>query len=148
MTVKEYLSQAYRLDQRIKSNIRQKENLEQMRFGIASPGFEEHFNASKNTDAPFVKTLEKIMEFEILIEEETELLVQLQKQIWTVILKVDNPDERVVLQERYIHNCSWPKIADMLNADETTVRRWHNKALAKISLPENPIVLKDARVCT
>ena len=53
----------------------------------------------------------------------------------------------MILKYRYIHNMTWPKIGDMLCADERTVQRWHNKAIARINLPENAINLKVVVVC-
>ena len=41
MTAKEYLSQAYRLDQRIDSNIAEITRLREMACGISSPSWEE-----------------------------------------------------------------------------------------------------------
>ena len=49
MTVKEYLGQAYLLNQRIKSDTIELEELRIMAQTISSPGFEEHYNATKNT---------------------------------------------------------------------------------------------------
>ena len=46
-----------------------------------------------------------------------------------------------------MNNYSWSKISEKLSADITTVQRWHNKAIAKIKLPENAIDLKVAIVC-
>ena len=43
MTVKEYLNQAYLLDQRIHSHTIECEELKAMAESISSPGFEEHF---------------------------------------------------------------------------------------------------------
>ena len=51
MTVKEYLNQAYLLDQRIHSYTIECDELREMAQSISSPGFEEHYNASKNTCA-------------------------------------------------------------------------------------------------
>ena len=50
MTVKEYLGQAYLLDNRINSDTKELEELRLMSQTISSPGFEEHYNASRNTD--------------------------------------------------------------------------------------------------
>ena len=148
MTVKEYLRQAYLLDQRIKSYSIECDELRQMAQSISSHGFEEHYNASKNTDAPYIRTLEKLWDMEEKVLREQENLVCLKAQIREVIAQVDNPEQQAVLRYRYIHNYSWPRIADIVLVDETTVRRWHNKAIAKINLPENAIDLKIARVCT
>ena len=50
MTVKEYLGQAYLLDNRINSDTKELEELRLMSQTISSPGFEEHYNASRNTN--------------------------------------------------------------------------------------------------
>lgn len=147
MTVKEYLGQAYLLDQRIKSDTMEYEELRIMSQTISSPGFEEHYNASKNTDAPYIRTLEKMLDMEKLIIGEISQLMELKKQIREVISQIDKLEFQTVLKYRYIHNYSWSKIAELLMADIRTVQRWHNKAIAKIKLPENAINLKVAVVC-
>ena len=43
MTAKEYLSQAYRLDQRINSNIEEISRLREMACGISSPSWKRKF---------------------------------------------------------------------------------------------------------
>ena len=147
MTVKEYLGQAYLLDHRIKSDTMELEELRLMAQTISSPGFEEHYNASKNTDAPYIKTLERIFDMESKIMDEMNILVALKNQIRDVISQVEKPEYQMILKYRYIHNMTWPKIGDMLCADERTVQRWHNKAIARINLPENAINLKVVVVC-
>lgn len=147
MTVKEYLGQAYLLDQRIKSDTLECEELRLMAQTISSPGFEEHYNASKNTDAPYIKTLEKMMDMENRIMEEMNILLALKQQIRDVISQLEKPEFQMVLKYRYIHNYSWPMIGDLVGADSRSVQRWHNKAIAKIVLPKNIINLKVATVC-
>ena len=135
MTVKEYLGQAYLLNQRIKSDTIELEELRIMAQTISSPGFEEHYNATKNTDAPYIMTLEKMSDME------------LKEQIREIISQAEKPEHQMVLKYRYIHNLSWTKIGDKLCADGRTVQRWHKQALAKIVLPENVINLKVVMVC-
>lgn len=147
MTVKEYLGQAYLLDQRIKSDTMELEELRLMAETISSPGFEEHYNATKNTDAPYVKAIEKMLDMESKIMTEINTLIELKNQIRAVISEIDKPEFQMILRYRYIHNMTWPTIGDKLCADGRTVQRWHNKALAKIKLPENAINLKVVTVC-
>ena len=64
MTAREYLSQAYRLEQRIVLLKDEIEALKEVMSSVSSPGLEEHYNATRNTDAPFVKTVEKLMEYQ------------------------------------------------------------------------------------
>lgn len=147
MTVKEYLGQAYLLDHRIKSDTMELEEIRLMAQTISSPGFEEHYNASKNTDAPYIKTLEKMFDMESKIMKEINTLVELKNQIREVISQIEKPEYQMILKYRYIHNMTWPTIGDKLCADGRTVQRWHNKAIAKIKLPENAINLKVVMVC-
>ena len=82
MTAKEYLSQAYRLDQRIDSNIAEITRLREMAFGISSPSWEEKVQTSRNTDAPFVRCLEKIMDLEKVVNSEIDTLDESTIRRW------------------------------------------------------------------
>ena len=128
MTAKEYLSQAYRLDQRIDSNIAEITRLREMACGISSPSWEEKVQTSRNTDAPFVRCLEKIMDLE-----------KVKRHIRTTADTVANVNERTVLRYRYIHNMTWEQIGGELNADESTIRRWHKAAHSEVVLHTDPI---------
>lgn len=123
MTAKEYLSQAYRLDQRIDSNIAEITRLREMACGISSPSWEEKVQTTRNTDAPFVRCLEKIMDLEKVVNSEIDTLVDLKRQIRTTVDTVTNVNERMVLRYRYIHNMTWEQIGGELNADESTIQR-------------------------
>ena len=139
MTVKEYLRQAYRLDHRIDSDISEMERLREMACGIGAPGFEEHYDPNHSTEAPFIRALEKVWKLEEKINAEIDRLVDLKAQMRGVIEAVSDPDERMVLRYRYIHNMTWEKIGDVLHADRTTVYRWHNTAIRHVVLPDDPI---------
>ena len=141
MTPKTYLNQAYRLEQRIRLDTEELENLRTLAATVSSPGFEEHYNPNHPTDAPFVKTLNRIWEMEQKVKDELDLLLRLKKEIQSVIAKVDNTDERLILTYRYLKNYPWARIGDELYADERTIRRWHDRALSHVVVPENPVVL-------
>ena len=141
MTAKEYLRQAYRLDHRIDSDITEMERLREMACSIGSPGFEEHYDPNHATEAPFVRALEKVWKMEEKINGEIDRLVDLKAQIRGVIEAVTDPNERMVLRYRYIHNMTWERIGDELHAGETSVRRWHASALSHVVLPDDPIII-------
>ena len=102
MTAKEYLRQAYRLDHRINSDIAEMERLREMAASVGSPGFEEHYNPNRSTDAPFIHCLEKVWELQEKINKEIDRLIDLKDQMRDVIDKVDNADAQMVLRYRYI----------------------------------------------
>lgn len=141
MTAKEYLRQAYRLDQKINSDLEEVAALRAMASSVSSSQLSERVQTSRKGDAPFVRCLEKIIELEDKINKEIDLLVELKKEIRMVITTVEDTDERMVLKYRYVHNYTWEQIGNELHADARTVRRWHGKALLHVVLPENPITV-------
>jgi len=142
MTVKEYLHQAYRLDQKIKSDTMEVQNLRVMAGSMSAIQYDkDRVQTSRSTDAPFIRTLEKMWDLENRIAAELETLSDLKKQIREVIEAVPDTDERMVLKYRYIHGLTWEQIGIELCADARTIRRWHGKALQHAFLPEHPIII-------
>ena len=114
MTAKEYIRQAYRLDQKINSDIEEVGRLRHMASSVSSPALGERVQTSHDGDAPFVRSIEKIIELEHRIDDEIDLYVDLKDQIRTVIAKVEDPNEQLVLRYRYVHNYTWEQIGDRL----------------------------------
>lgn len=142
MTVKEYLQQAYRLDKRINSHIKELEDLKLMAAGISSPKISaDKVQTSPTSDAPYVSALEKIWEMEEKINAEIDQYVDLKDQIHTMLKQVTDPDQLMVLRYRYIHNYSWEQIGDELLAGRRTLIRWRDAAIEQLTLPENPIII-------
>lgn len=141
MTVKEYLSQGYRLEQRIHLSQLELEQLNELAGSISAVGYEEKYSASKSTDAPFERVLFKIMEMQ---EQESRMLEELlafKKELKEIIDGIENKDERLVMHYRYLCDMKWTQIADRLEWDARTIKRWHSKAVSKLILPENPTVI-------
>ena len=139
MTSKEYLRQAYRLDQKIQSDIEEVTRLRAMSVSISAPVSGEKVQASLPSDAPFARCVEKILLLEEKINAEIDVLVDLKEQIREVIAAVSNTDEQMVLRCRYVHNMTWEEIGSEMKANARTVRRWHGAALLHVTMPKNPI---------
>ena len=135
MDAHEYLSQAYRLEQRIQIKMEELTKLRTLAADVGSPGFEEHNNPNHPTDAPFTKTLERIWEKEKEVNEELNQLIRLRSEIQETINQVENVDERLILTYRYLKNCSWSQISEELCVSDRTIRRWYNNALSHVEVP-------------
>ena len=61
MTAQEFFKQAFRLDQRIDSDIAEKEHLREMAFKIRASSFNDHSDPNHPSEATFVRTLEKVV---------------------------------------------------------------------------------------
>lgn len=141
MTIKEFLRQGYRLEHRIRMHKKEIEELRELSTSIASPGLEERYNASRSREAPFEKVLMKITELEKAQADMLEKLLCFKQELMSVINSVSDKDERIVLHYRYVCNKTWVEIGEAMGWDERTIRRWHDKAVGHIALPENPMVI-------
>ena len=98
MTAKEYLGQAYRLDQRINADLEEVARLREMANSISSPSWEEKPGGTRPTEPHWVRCIYKIIDLERHIDEEVDKLVELKKQIRGVIDAVPDKDEQTVLR--------------------------------------------------
>lgn len=135
MTAKEYLQQAYRLNELIDSDVHELERLRDLAGRISSPNFGERVQSSRNLDAPFVKYLGDIMEMEEKIQKELCRLVVLKKQILAALESVADREERLLLTYRYLNNESWEQIAEGFSVSMSTVHRIHASALRNFPVP-------------
>lgn len=135
MTAKEYLKQAYRLNELIDSDSRELERLRDLAGRITGSNFGERVQTSRNPDPPFVKYLGDIDETERKIQKELSDLVLLKNEILTAINKMTDRDERLLLTYRYLNNLSWDDIAYSLHVSSRTVHRIHASALQNFSVP-------------
>lgn len=129
MTAKEYLKQAYWLDQKINSDLAELARLKEIAASIGSPALGERNNPNRQTEAPFVRGLERVWEMEKRIDAEIDRLVDLKEQIRGIIDRLDNPDEQMLLRYRYLHHDTWENIASMMNYSVRWVYKLHAKAL-------------------
>ena len=138
MIAKDYLRRAYLLDKQINVEIQELESLKSMRGQVQGVFYGERIgtNPSRNLEAPFVKTIEKIWEREQSLNEKIDRLVDLKTEINAAIDKLEDVEERLLLKYRYLKNESWEDIAMDLNVSYRTVHRIHASALRNFVVPE------------
>ena len=129
MTAKEYLMQAYRLNELIDSDTEELEHLRELAGRISGSNLGERVQCSRNTEPPFVKYFGDIIEMEQKIHRELCQLVVLKQQ-------VSSREERLLLTYRYFNNCTWEEIAERLHVSNRTVHRIHASALKNFSVPD------------
>ena len=136
MTAKEYLRQAYRLNELIDSRITELERLRDYSTRLTSCSFEgERVSKSRSTEAPFARIIEKIVDLEKVINRDIDCYVDLKTEMNAAIDRVSNVDERLLLRYRYLNNYNWDDIAQLLNVSGRTVHRIHSTALYNFSVP-------------
>ena len=134
MTPKEYLKQAYRIDQQITSKLDQLDSLKALATKTTGT-----LSDMPRSSTPNPQRLEdimiKIMDMEHELDEEIDQLVDLKRKIKTLIDQVENVEYRLLLEKRYLCFMTWEKIALDLGYTTRNVLILHDKALAQLAIP-------------
>ena len=136
MTAKEYLSQAYRLDQRIRSKQEQIASLNDLATSCSATltGMPRNPNRGGSRMADAVC---KIIDLVNEIAGDMERLIALKAEIIATIKAVDCIEYQLILEKRYISDKSWPEIAVDLGYKMRHLYKLHDEALNAIKIPEN-----------
>ena len=134
MTAKEYLGQAYRLDQRINSKLQQIESLRSLtqRVTVAYGG--EVVSHTRNVTS-MQDTIVRLMQAEEELNREIDRLVDLKAEIMCVIKAVASPEHQTLLELRYLCFKPWKVIADRMGYNVRHVYRLHDEAVESITIP-------------
>jgi len=140
MNAKEYLSQAMYIDQRIDSKLEQIMKLRESATKATAT-----LSDMPRPDSPNVQSMEetivKIVDLEREINRDIDVLVDLKAEARKVISKLDNPEQQLILEMRYLCYKSWAEIAEDLSFSESNVYKIHGEALKRIVLPETAHLL-------
>lgn len=135
MTVKEYLGQAYRLDQRINSKLEQVASLNDlaMKCTYTLTGMPHNPNRGTSTMADAVA---KIVDLQAEINRDIDRLVDLKREMVRLIKAVDNTEYQTLLELRYLCFKTWEQIAVDMGYNVRHVYRIHDEATEKIGIPQ------------
>lgn len=141
MTAKEYLNQAYRIDQRVNSKLHQVESLRDLATRATSTLGTEPVSGTRNVHR-LEDTIDKIIDLENDINSDIDRLVDLKRDVMVTIGKVQDPNCQMLLELRYLSFKSWDEIADEMDFGSRWVHILHSKALAAV----DKILEKNERV--
>lgn len=135
MTAKQYLKQAYRLNELIECNRKELADLKELSTSTGAIDYaKDRVQTSQSADAPYTKIVMKIVELEEAINKDIEALFDLKIQIRTSINEVEDHDERLVLHKRYLNFETWDEICAELEMSNRTVHRIHSNALEHVKI--------------
>jgi DNA-directed RNA polymerase specialized sigma subunit len=136
MTAREYLSQAYRLDQRINSKLAQVTKLNDLATKctttLSDLPRKQNRGISTMSDA-----VEKIVDFQVEINRDIEALVDLKRNIVRGIKTVENTECQTILELRYLCFKTWEQIAVDMGYNVRHVYRIHDEAVNQIPVGES-----------
>ena len=134
MTAKEYLSQAFRLDQRINSKLEQVESLNELATKVTSTitGMPKNPNRGASTMADSVA---KIFDLQKEINSDIDRLVDVKREMVKCIKDVDNAEYQTLLELRFLCFKTWEEIAVRMNYSIQHVYRMREKAYESFRVP-------------
>ena len=128
MNAKEFLSQAFRLDQRINSKLEQVSKLRNLSMKASGLRLAERISGTKEHSL-MESALVKMIDLEYEINADIDRLVDLKREMATLIERVNDPSQRLLLEMRYLCGNTWEDIAQKMGYDLRWVYRLHGKAL-------------------
>lgn len=128
MTAKEYLSQAYRLDQRINAKLEQVSLLRQLATKVTNTIDNEVVSHTRNVHS-MEDAIMRIMDAENDLNRDIDTLVDLRTDISYRIRQVKSVEYQLLLEYRYILMKGWTEIADLLEREERYIYKLHGRAL-------------------
>lgn len=135
MNTKEYLGQAYRLDQRINSKLEQVASLNAlaMKCTHTLTGMPRNPNRGTSTMAEAVT---KIVDLQAEIYRDIDRLIDLKREMVKLIKSVDNTECQTLLELRYLCFKTWEQIAVDMGYNVRHVYRLHDEAIENITVPK------------
>ncbi len=137
MNAKEFLEQVRYVDRAIDSKLEQVERLRSESTRATSL-----VSGMPRSSSPNLQRLEdtiiKIIDLEHEINRDIDRLVDLKSAARTAINAMASPDERLILELRYLCYKTWPEIAGTMGVSESTLFRAHSLALLNFIIPDDP----------
>ena len=128
MTAKEFLGQAYRLDQRINSKLQQIDSLRGLTQKVTQSYDNEVVSRTRNVSS-LEDAIIRLMEAEELLNMQIDQLVDTKIEIGKLIDMVHNESYRLLLEKRYLCFLSWDQIAAEMHYSRRWVLNKHERAL-------------------
>ena len=135
MKAKEYLSQAYRLDQRIDAKIEQVMSLRNLAAKATSTLSDVAPSGTRNIHR-MEDIIMRIFDLENEINADIDALVALKREIVSTIKSVPNLEYQILLELRYLCFKPWEQIAVKMGYGIDNVFRLHQKALKDLEVGE------------
>jgi len=131
MNAKDFLGQAYRIDQRIDCKIEQITSLHALATKATTTISDMPGSPTRNTHR-MEDIIVKILEMEEELNSEIDYLVDLKATIMEVIKGLDNLEYQTLLEWRYLCYKPWEQIALDLSYSVNNIFKMHKRALEEL----------------
>ena len=126
--VKEILSQAYRVEQRINTKWEQIHSLRELAYGTMNTLSDMPGSPNRNIDKK-ENYIIKMVDLQSELYDDINNLLDAKKKSMALIKKVENVDGQLILEKRYLCYKKWEEIAMDLKLSSRQIYRLHDDAI-------------------
>lgn len=139
---KEYLKQAYWLNERIKVKQEKLAELKASSISIGAIDYsKDRVQGGSGTNSPFENQVMKIIDLEKEIEQDIQNLCLLKIEIINAIDSVPDKNYSMLLSKRYMQMKPLKQVAKEMNYSYSHTKYLHRKALQMFVVPENRMII-------
>lgn len=136
MTTKKFLQQAIATHLAVESRLEQIARLQSLatRTTTAIKGTP---SAGTSAGSVIEARIGEVQELSALLAEELSRMVDVRNEVAETIARVQNPDERCLLELRYLCHYSWEQVAKIFSCTERAAFYLHERAVKNLSAQRN-----------
>ena len=131
MTIRDYFENAYKIDQRINSKIERIQAYESLATNISISISGMPGSGNRNIHK-MENLLVKVADLQNEVQEELEQLIDMKMEITHLINKLENREQQLILEQRYLCMKTWEQIAVDLGYHSRHVRRLRDEAIDRL----------------
>ena len=133
MTARDFLSQAYLLDQRINSKLQQVESLRCLTQRVTQSYSGEAVSRTRSA-TQLEDAIIRLMEVEEELNRQIDVLIDTKIEISRLIDRVRNENYRLILEKRYLCFLPWKQIAEEMHYSRRWVLQKHERELEVVDM--------------
>jgi hypothetical protein len=133
MNAKQFLRRAYKLNVRIDSKLEQLEHWKSLAFKITSVLKADFVDNGSRPKSPMENAVVRIVVAENELNDAIERFINIKKDINETLDLMDNENERILLELRYLCFNSWEEIAVKMNICVSYTFELHKNALKSLN---------------
>ena len=134
MTAKEYLSQAYHVNMRIKYKMEEIKLLRELATKASS--MLSDLPKNKQNQHRMEAIMAEIIDLVQEIEDDMDRLINLKKDIIIAIKNLAKPEYQMILELRYLQLKKWSEISEIMGYGIDNIYKMHRSALKKLCYPK------------
>lgn len=135
MNTKEYLSQAFRLNERINSKLEQIQSLNDLATNCSAVISDMPRNPNRS-GSPMADAIIKIISLQDEINDDIDKMVDLKRELVSVVKEVKDVECQILLELRYLCFHSWEDIAVEMGYTVRNIHYLHKQALRLLVVPK------------